>query len=286
MVKTIYRVEGTMPGDSRPGSSSASDSFFSSPGPARPPARPSSDQPTRSRRKLLWALVGIAVLTAAMIAVIAVLGASESPAVGTNADPAASTTIASAPISSEEPVGTSSTVTTATTVAEKPASSTTSSSEESTTTTFATHLIADPVRVVIPTLDVDADIVPVGLKNGSEMEVPTVGTVGWYKLGALPGAAGPAVLVSHVSWQGKKGAFYYLKNLKPGDQVEVYDKSGDHAVFQVDSSETILKTKLPAERIWNQTEQSVIRLITCGGAYDSKTGHYLSNVIVYGHLVK
>ena len=63
-------------------------------------------------------------------------------------------------------------------------------------------------------------------------------------------------------------------------------RQGDYATFQVDSSETILKSKLPTERIWNKTEQSVIRLVTCGGTYDAKTGHYLSNVIVYGHLVK
>jgi sortase (surface protein transpeptidase) len=286
MAKTIYRVDGTQAGDSRPAPSSNSAFPTGSPPPARPPRQPSSGEPPQSRRKLFWALVGIAVLTLAMIAAIAVLGTSESPAVGTGTDPAGSTTTATAPILSEEPVGTSTTDTTVTTVATEPASSTTSTSEQSTTTTFATHVIADPVRVVIPTLKVDADIAPVGIENGSAMEIPSVGIVGWYKLGPLPGAAGPAVLVSHVSWQGKKGAFYYLKNLKPGDEIDVYDRSGDYALFQVDSSETILKTKLPTERIWNQTEESVVRLITCGGAYDSKTGHYLSNVIVYGHLVK
>ncbi len=53
---------------------------------------------------------------------------------------------------------------------------------------------------------------PVGLKSGSSMEIPAVGIVGWYRLGALPGGAGSSVLVSHVSWQGKKGAFYNIKH--------------------------------------------------------------------------
>jgi hypothetical protein len=66
----------------------------------------------------------------------------------------------------------------------------------------------------------------------------------------------------------------------------VYDDSGDFAVFQVDEVETTLKTSLPTERIWNNTQQPVIRLITCGGKYDAKTGHYLSNIIVYAHLLK
>jgi sortase (surface protein transpeptidase) len=139
---------------------------------------------------------------------------------------------------------------------------------------------------VIPSLDVDANIVPVGLRNGSEMAVPDVGIVGWYNLGPLPGAPGPSVLVSHVAWSGTKGAFYRLRDMKPGDQFQVYASSGDCAVFQVDGLETILKSKLPTERIWNQTEESVIRLVTFGGTYESKTGYYLSNVIVYAHLVK
>jgi LPXTG-site transpeptidase (sortase) family protein len=274
MAKTIYRVDGGSPGESR------------SQPPDRPPQQSLPGGPPRSRRKLFWVLIGVAVLTVAMVVAIAVIGTSESPAVGTNTDPASSTTLATAPILAEEPAGTSTTVTIPTTVTTEAPSSTTSTSEESTTTTLLTHAIADPARVVIPVINVDADISPVGLVNGSEMEVPKVGVVGWYKLGPLPGAAGPAVLVSHVSWQGKKGAFYYLKNLKPGDQFEVYGKSGECAVFQVDSTESTLKTKLPTEKIWNQTEESVIRLITCGGAYDSKSGHYLSNIIVYGHLVK
>ena len=118
------------------------------------------------------------------------------------------------------------------------------------------------------------------------MEIPAVGVVGWYKLGPLPGDSGPCVVVSHVSYGGKKGVFYRLKDMNPGDRVLVYDQSGDVATFEVDSKETILKTQLPTERIWNKTEESVIRLITCGGEYNPATKHYLSNVIVYGHLVE
>ena len=109
--------------------------------------------------------------------------------------------------------------------------------------------------------------------------------MGWYRLGPAPGASGPSVLIGHVSYSGVHGILYDLKRLNPGDQVLVYDENGDHAVFQVDSREMILKTQLPAERIWNETKEPVIRLVTCGGKYDPKTEHYLSNIIVYAHLV-
>jgi hypothetical protein len=28
-----------------------------------------------------------------------------------------------------------------------------------------------------------------------------------------------------------------------------------------------------------------IRLITCGGDFDGTSGHYLNNIVTYGHLV-
>ena len=54
----------------------------------------------------------------------------------------------------------------------------------------------------------------------------------------------------------------------------------------MDAKEQALKTDLPTERIWNGSKKPLIRLITCGGEFDRSTGHYLSNLIVYGHLVR
>jgi sortase (surface protein transpeptidase) len=163
---------------------------------------------------------------------------------------------------------------------------TTSTVPATTTTTMYTHAITSPVRIVIPAIKCDAKILNVGIDKKGAMEVPGVKYSGWYELGPAPGASGPSVIVAHVSYNGTRGPFYSLKNLKPGDKILVYDKNGDFATFQVDSKETTLKTKLPTEKIWNNTQEPVIRLVTCGGTYDPTTKHYLSNVIVYGHLVQ
>jgi sortase (surface protein transpeptidase) len=117
------------------------------------------------------------------------------------------------------------------------------------------------------------------------MDVPPFGLAGWYRLGPAPGANGPAVIVAHVDTKKGPDVFYHLKDLKPGDEILVYDESGDAARFVVDSSELVLKSDLPTARIWVDSWQPLIRLITCGGKFDRSTGHYLSNTIVYGHLV-
>lgn len=171
--------------------------------------------------------------------------------------------------------------------ARRSATSTTSTAPAPTTTTTSvppTHPIADPVRVVIPVIGVNATLIPVGLLGDGAMETPSFGLAGWYKLGPVPGATGPAVVVAHVDTKSGPDVFYRLRELLPGDRVEVHGADGEVAVFVVESQEEVLKKELPTERIWNQTDQALLRLITCGGEFDPASGHYLSNTIVYAHL--
>jgi len=196
--------------------------------------------------------------------------------------PVVASTASSWAAGSGEPPSTSSANTQVSTTSSL-ASSTTLSE---TTTTIYVHPIPQPVRIVIPAIRVDAKVIPVGLLENGDMEVPPFGLAGWYKLGPAPGASGPAVIVAHVDSKKGPDVFYNLKELKPGDEIMVYGEDGDLAVFAMDSKEQELKTDLPVDRIWNNTKEPVIRLITCAGEFNRKTGHYLSNLIVYGHLVR
>jgi sortase (surface protein transpeptidase) len=155
----------------------------------------------------------------------------------------------------------------------------------SSTTTIYVHPILDPVRVVIPAIGVDATILKVGVQSDGNMEVPPFGYAGWFRVGPAPGEPGPAVVVAHVDTKKGPDVFYRLDELKPGDVVQISNENGDTATFVVDWSELVPKTDLPTKRIWENTPDPVIRLITCGGEFDRSTGHYKSNTIVYAHLV-
>ena len=78
--------------------------------------------------------------------------------------------------------------------------------------------------------------------------------------------------------------FYRLRELEPGDRVTVHREDGS-ATFAVDSLEQVDKDRLPYDRIWSDTTEPVLRLITCGGSFDRSTGSYRDNVIVYARLV-
>jgi sortase (surface protein transpeptidase) len=139
----------------------------------------------------------------------------------------------------------------------------------------------DPVRITIPAIAVDARIVPVGLKPDGAMRTPDFGLAGWYTPGPKPGQPGPAVVVAHVdSRAGGPDVFFRLRELRAGDQVTVHYGSVTRA-FTVTGTEQAAKTALPAARIWNRTPAPVLRLITCGGAFDRSAGSYLDNIIVY-----
>lgn len=234
----------------------------------------SGDAEPAGRSLAFWALVGIAGVILVMIVAIIVLllgegsSAASSPAAGVSWGVTTDTTEA------EETAVVIIPPTTETTVS------------DTTGPTVYTNPMNDPVRIVIPAISAAASIIPVGIEKEGVMQVPPAQKAGWYKLGPVPGASGPSVIVGHVYFNHERDVFYNLKRLQPGDEIQVYDGSGDVAVFVVDSKEEVLKNQLPTEKIWNETSDPVIRLVTCGGTFDPVTRHFLSNVIVYGHLVQ
>ncbi|MCE5254298.1 MAG: class F sortase [Actinomycetia bacterium] len=241
----------------------------------------------RKRRGLLRAAVLPAVLGAAVVVAVIVGVSLRLP------DSRAAEADGSGPVSGGPSVMisiTTSTLSASTSASPTPTAvpSTTSptTAGSSTTMTIYIHPIAEPARIVIPSIEVDAKLIPVGLLDNGDMEVPPFGLAGWYEPGPLPGDHGPTVVVAHVDTKKGPDVFYRLKDLEPGDEILVYGPDGDVATFGVDSKEQRLKTELPVERIWNDTWEPVIRLITCTGEFDRSSGHYLSNMIVYGHLVE
>jgi hypothetical protein len=47
----------------------------------------------------------------------------------------------------------------------------------------------------------------------------------------------------------------------------------------------VAKTAFPTALVYGKARYPELRLITCGGPFDTASGHYLDNIIVYAHLV-
>lgn len=143
-----------------------------------------------------------------------------------------------------------------------------------------------PVFLSIPAIGVSVSLSALGLNPDGTVEVPTdFQQPGWYRLGPSPGQVGSAVILGHVdSYQGP-AVFFRLRSLRAGDAVEVTLADGVVARFAVTSVAAYSKAQFPAQRVYGSQGLSALQLVTCGGQFDSATGHYLSNIVAYTTLV-
>jgi sortase (surface protein transpeptidase) len=147
---------------------------------------------------------------------------------------------------------------------------------------------APPIRLEIPRIGVHTDVIPVGLNVDGTVEVPPVepeAPAGWYRHLASPGDSGPAVILGHVDSHQGPAVFYRLSELAPGDRISIDRDDGRTIVFTVQSVHTYSKTSFPTDLVYGRTAAPVLRLITCGGAFDRSRRTYLSNVVIFASLI-
>jgi antitoxin (DNA-binding transcriptional repressor) of toxin-antitoxin stability system len=149
---------------------------------------------------------------------------------------------------------------------------------------------AVPVRLQIPSIGVDTGLQRLGRDVHGAVDVPKGrhkwDMAGWYagEGGTRPGDPGSAVLLGHVDSTSGPAVFYRLRELRPGDQVEVVRADRTVARFTVDRVEQYPKARFPTDDVYYPTMTPKLRLVTCGGSFDPLRGHYRSNVIVFASL--
>lgn len=141
----------------------------------------------------------------------------------------------------------------------------------------------EPTRIRIPSIGVDARLVPLGLNTDGTLEVPRFEDAGWYAKGPRPGEVGPAVVAAHLDSMTGPAVFYRLRELTQGAAVFV-DYRDAVVTFVVRTSESFSKTRFPTGQVYGPTAAPELRLISCDGKYDRKTHTYASNLIVWAGL--
>jgi len=99
--------------------------------------------------------------------------------------------------------------------------------------------------------------------------------------GAAPGArAGSILIAGHVdSATAGAGAFFRLKDARPGAQITVRTSAGRTHTYRVVSVQNYLKRKLPPS-FYSLRGRPRLVLVTCGGPFIESEGHYRDNVVV------
>lgn len=144
---------------------------------------------------------------------------------------------------------------------------------------------SEPIRVRVAKLNIDSSLLSVGRETDGTMEVPArPDKVGWYQLAPTPGELGPAILVGHVDSPKGPAVFWRLRELAPGDLVEVDRADGKTVKFKVDSVKQFPQKSFPTQEVYGNINYPGIRLITCGGVFDRQIRQYSHNTVVFGSL--
>jgi hypothetical protein len=145
-----------------------------------------------------------------------------------------------------------------------------------------------PVRLEIARIGVSTGLQRLGRDRHGAVEVPSGphqwDTAGWYAAGTRPGDPGSAVILGHVDSKRGPAVFYRLRELRRGDLVEVARADGSTVRFTVQRVQEDPKARFPTADVYYPTLTPMLRLVTCGGAFDRNVGHYVDNVIVFATL--
>lgn len=151
---------------------------------------------------------------------------------------------------------------------------------------FQDHNVAAdmPRYIRAPKIVLNNRVVSIGTTDDNELKAPgNIYNVGWYDKSSKPGQPGAALVDAHVHGPTKPGAFYNLKLLRTGDEIEVERGDGAKIKYQVAATETVDAAKVDMSKMMRpyKSDKPGLNLITCGGAYNKTTKMYEQRVLVY-----
>lgn len=140
-----------------------------------------------------------------------------------------------------------------------------------------------PIRLNIPSINVDAAIEYVGLTPERAMDIPKSPlAVAWFDLGVRPGVIGSAVIAGHFGWKNNIPAvFDRLSQLHKGENVYVIDENGATSTFVVRELRTYKQNADAADVFDSNDGKAHLNLITCQGIWNKNKKSYSDRLVVF-----
>lgn len=146
-------------------------------------------------------------------------------------------------------------------------------------------------ELLLPTARIRADIVSLGRTPSGALGAPdNPFVVGWFDLSANPGEAGNTILAGHRDYEDIDGNIgvgvcWELDRVQVGDQMVIRDTERSIAwVYEVTESAVVDPSDPSSLRYLTHSAEPIITLITCTGAFDSKTHNYSHRLVVVATL--
>lgn len=148
--------------------------------------------------------------------------------------------------------------------------------------------LANPTRLIIPAIGINAFIESLGALPNGDMATPTRhpwDDTGWYNLGPRPGEQGSAVIDGHLDRPGGYPAvFWRLRDMHPGDDIVVVNSDGKTLHFHVTRIALYAPQTAPIQDIFGNKGGTYLNLITCAGDWIPSEHQTTSRLVVYTSL--
>lgn len=141
-----------------------------------------------------------------------------------------------------------------------------------------------PTSLRVSAIKVAAPVVPTPVDDRGALVIPeNPRQVGWWSGGAAPGAPyGTILLAGHVdSAEEGLGSLVDLSRTPIGATVRLAGPGGAAQSYRVVARRSYPKATLPWRDLFRQDLPARLLLVTCGGEFDRRTGHYERNVVVF-----
>ncbi|HVB21765.1 MAG TPA: class F sortase [Ktedonobacteraceae bacterium] len=148
---------------------------------------------------------------------------------------------------------------------------------------------ANPERLVIPSIGVNAPVEMVGILNNGDLATPTHdpwNDVGWFVSGPQPGQQGSAAMDGHLDRPGGYPAvFWNLRYMHVGERIMVMSASGKTLNFQATRVAFYAPQAAPIQEIFGNSGGTYLNLITCAGDWIPSQHQTTLRLVVYTTLV-
>lgn len=147
-------------------------------------------------------------------------------------------------------------------------------------------------ELLVPSARIRASLVKVGLARGNAFGAPdNPDVIGWWENGPQPGQQGNVLLDGHRDFSDVDdnlgtGVCWALPQTLVGDVMIIRDSAvGLHYVYEVTETISVRWNDPDAVRFLQPSEDSILTLITCEGAFDDEAHNYSSRRIVVAALM-
>lgn len=151
-----------------------------------------------------------------------------------------------------------------------------------------------PVRLVIPSIKVDAAVEEAGKdEKGFVADPKDSWHVVWYNGSILPGLSGNAYFSGHFDWYAEPSlgrphgprVFANLGSVRNGDEIWVFEENGSRLLFRVDTVDPKVPHDASTEEWLVREGPPTLTLTTCAGDWDTSAATYKFRLVVHATLI-